>query len=149
MATHRIAVKRTGFLFTKLRVAILRSSQSASRLAVVLLLLSCCISCESRRNAASNTSHAGEVPQQIQDLADKEVVPLAADRPSVERYLALLARRARDQHHVTALEVEPGLKAIARLHGTQWSADSGALRDQFLHSMAELSAELRAARASP
>jgi hypothetical protein len=81
-----------------------------------------------------------DVRAQIRQAVETDVTPLKSES-DLDRYLASLEARARRNHKVTALEVEPGIRAIRNLADQIGPDRMQEKRAAFTQKMARLSAE--------
>jgi hypothetical protein len=72
----------------------------------------------------------------------EEAAPSLKSPRDVEQYLGDLEARARRNHQLTALEVEPGLAAIRRLGGSLEPQRAFEMEAEFVKRMNRLAAEL-------
>ena len=84
----------------------------------------------------------GDMRSRIDEAIEREVAPLR-ERDEVASYLDRLRARAETQRQVTALEVEPGVEAIARLEVALGTDATHEWIRSFTQSMAALSESYR------
>jgi hypothetical protein len=76
------------------------------------------------------------------EAAVERALPRIHDPRDLDRYLGDLESAARSQHHVTALEVEPGIRAIFALQGELGAEETLQRTREFSQRMMRLSTEL-------
>jgi hypothetical protein len=95
--------------------------------------------------SGSSAPQLPALPEEVQHTIDEEVPHLQSER-DMERYLGELEARARQRHQVTALEIEPGMRAIRQLLPPDKAMEASV---RFSQRMLEIGRELDGRKAAP
>jgi len=93
-------------------------------------------------NAIVSPPRAPETVRPRIEAAVERALPRLHDAHDLDRYLGDLESAARAQHHVTAVELEPGMRAIFALQGELGAEETIQRSREFSLRMTRLSAEL-------